>query len=99
MTNFKTITIMTTKELKQLLTENRNVRVRLNEWELVRNLDAMSGETIYVNNSYRVEKSEAFSDSNEGIKFFMSKISYQKSFLKRKNIPTSSLGLEILINN
>lgn len=86
---------MTTKELKQLLNENRNVKVKLNEWELVRNLDSMAGEIIYVNNDYRVEKSESFDSLNEGIKFFMSKISAHKSYLKRKNISTSNLGLEI----
>lgn len=86
---------MTTKELKQLLTENRNVRVKLNEWELVRRLDSSAGTDVNVYNNYRSEKSEFFTDTKEAIKFFMSKVSHHKSFLKRKNIPLDSFELEI----
>ncbi len=86
---------MNAKELKTILNENRNVFIKMNEWIFVRKLDSAAGKEIHVFNNYRPEKSEFFIDVNEGVKFFMSKISYQKSFLKRKNIPLYNLQLEI----
>lgn len=86
---------MTTKELKSILRDNRNVKVTIgNEWVLTRNIDSMAGDTIYIEHTYNVDKWNSFNsdEHNKAIKFFMSKISYCKRFSKMKQ------GAELEIN-
>ena len=67
---------MTTKELKSILRDNRNVKVTIgNEWVLTRNIDSMAGDTIYIEHTYNVDKWNSFNsdEHNKAIKFFMSK--------------------------
>lgn len=89
---------MTTKELKSILRDNRNVKLTIdNEWALTRNLDSMSGDTIYIEHVYNVDKWNSF-DSNEynkAIKFFMSKISYLKRFSKMKQGTDLEINIQI----
>jgi|5_EtaG_2_1085323.scaffolds.fasta_scaffold30023_6 hypothetical protein len=86
---------MTTKDLKQLLKDNRNIEITVDNWKLVRKLDSASREAITVENTWNIDKCEYFNadEFNQGVKFFMSKVSYAKSFRKSKNIT----GLDITI--
>ena len=69
---------MKTKELRQLLKENRNIQLTIGNWVLRRCKDSLGGDTIYVKNIYRVE--DAFDSQYDGdmIKLFMQKVAYLK---------------------
>ena len=92
---------MKTKELKEILKNNRNVKITIdNQWVMTRNIDSMSGECIYIENINNVDKWYCF-DSNEydkAIKFFMTKISYCKSFRKIKKNFSSDMEIKIVTN-
>lgn len=89
---------MTTKELKSILSKNRNVVITLGyDWKLSRNLDSLGGSNVYVNNIYNVDKDMIFENTDEGVKFFMSKVSYTKSFFKRKGMSVDDIEIKIEI--
>ena len=78
---------MTTKELKGILRDNRNVKITIDsEWVLARNLDSMAGNTIYIEHLYNADKWNSFSSDEyeKAIRFFMTKVAYQKRLAKVK---------------